>query len=105
MHIESFVDEKKKGSHWETRWWTRFLLFHMFGPIASLANGRRFSTRWRAPRRKSNTAEILSGQSVLWGENGVDNDDEEPDNVSSFNRPGSRRRRRSNGFRLDEEFL
>lgn len=86
-------------------WWTRFFLFHMFGPIAALADGRRFSARWRAPRRQSNTAEILSGQSVLWGENGVDNDDEEPDNVSSFNRPGSRRRRRSNGFRLDDEFL
>lgn len=87
-------------------WWTRFFLFHMFGPIAALTDGRRFSARWRAPRRQRNTAEILSGQSVLWGENGVDNDDEELDNASVFNSaPGSRRRRRSNGFRLDDDML
>lgn len=87
-------------------WWTRFFLFHMFGPIAALTDGRRFSARWRAPRRQRNAAEILSGQSVLWGENGVDNDDEELDNASVFNSaPGSRRRRRSNGFRLDDDIL
>jgi len=87
-------------------WWTRFFLFHMFGPIATLTDGRRFSARWRTPRRQRNTAEILSGQSVLWGENGVDNGDEELDNASIFNSPpGSRRRRRSNGFRLDDEML
>ena len=66
-------------------WWTRFFLFHMFGPISALTDGRRFSARWRAPRRQRNTAEILFGQSVLWGENGLDNDGEELDNASVFN--------------------
>ena len=69
---------------------------------AALANGGRFSARWRAPRRKSNTTETLS---VLRGENGVDNEDEELDTVSSLYRPGSRKRRHSNFLRLDDKFL
>eukprot|EP00252_Welwitschia_mirabilis_P021211 TRINITY_DN5367_c0_g1_i1.p1 TRINITY_DN5367_c0_g1~~TRINITY_DN5367_c0_g1_i1.p1 ORF type:complete len:505 (-),score=87.87 TRINITY_DN5367_c0_g1_i1:423-1937(-) len=94
------VDHDDGGSSLSTvtgSWWTRFFLVHMFGPITALADGRRFSARWRAPRRQPDNMELLSGRSLWWGElgeNRLENGDEDADHGINFNISSESRNRR-----------